>query len=372
MKLVLIDDEQLALDYLQRLVKKLDNLEIIGAFSDAETAKAFILQNNVDAIFLDINLSGENGIEIAEQIAEKKPQVPIVFVTAYDEYAIRAFEVNAIDYILKPIQLDRLKMTIERIYNTVKPMHVKVENKPLKVNLFGNLSFEIHDGKKIMQWRTKKVLELFLYLIHKRNELVEKSTLVELLWPDMEYKRAFHQLYTAIYHIRKKLVKYNSYFELNSVADGYVLKTANIIVDVEHWEQQLSKLPPVCVNNIHLYEEVMELYKAPLLEYYNYVWLESRKQYFERIWVKTAFEIAETYVESSILPDAKRWYLKICQFSPLEDEAHYALMRIYAEENDSINVHQQYITLRNLLKEELDLLPNQKITNWYHNWAKKI
>lgn len=99
MKAILIDDEQLALDLLERNLNNIGSIEVIGTHTDPMEGKKDILQKDVDIIFLDIHLPEVNGMELAEQIIEKKPYLPIIFVTAFNEYAVKAFELNALDYI---------------------------------------------------------------------------------------------------------------------------------------------------------------------------------------------------------------------------------------------------------------------------------
>ncbi|MFT5596155.1 MAG: two-component system LytT family response regulator, partial [Flammeovirgaceae bacterium] len=112
MKVLLIDDERLARKELSSLLEKHDNLEIIGEAQNADEAKELIEQLNPDLIFLDIQMPGKTGFELLEEL-ESTPEV--IFVTAYDDYAIRAFEVNALDYLLKPVDEGRLEHTLLRV-----------------------------------------------------------------------------------------------------------------------------------------------------------------------------------------------------------------------------------------------------------------
>ena len=114
MKALLIDDERLARQELKNLLSAYPEIQVIGEANNAETAIENIKQLKPDVIFLDIQMPGKNGFELLEEISG----VPeVVFVTAYDEYAIRAFEVNALDYLLKPVQSSRLSETVKKILN---------------------------------------------------------------------------------------------------------------------------------------------------------------------------------------------------------------------------------------------------------------
>ncbi|MBE0341122.1 response regulator, partial [Paenibacillus sp. 28ISP30-2] len=93
-RIILLDDEEPALDYMKRLFSKIENIHIVGSFMNPLAAKEQILLENIDVAFLDVSLPEMNGIELAKQIQVEKPRLHIVFVTAYDEYAIQAFEIN--------------------------------------------------------------------------------------------------------------------------------------------------------------------------------------------------------------------------------------------------------------------------------------
>ena len=114
MKAIIIDDERLARQELKNLLSVYKEIEVIAECSNAEEAKQKIAALNPDVIFLDIQMPGKTGLELLEEISAL-PEV--VFVTAYDEYAIRAFEVNALDYLLKPVQPQRLAETIKKLLN---------------------------------------------------------------------------------------------------------------------------------------------------------------------------------------------------------------------------------------------------------------
>lgn len=117
MKVLLIDDERLARKELASLLEKQKNIEIIGEAQNADEAKNLIEELNPDLIFLDIQMPGKTGFELLEEL-ETTPEV--IFVTAYDDYAIRAFEVNALDYLLKPVDDSRLDHTLLRVQERVE------------------------------------------------------------------------------------------------------------------------------------------------------------------------------------------------------------------------------------------------------------
>lgn len=122
---IIVDDERLARVNLKRLLEPYPGIRIVGEAGSCREAVHLIDQYQPQLIFLDIQLIGESGFDLLEKIDSK---VQVVFVTAYDEYAIRAFEINAVDYLLKPVNPERLKKTVERI-TTQEPANMIQDKK---------------------------------------------------------------------------------------------------------------------------------------------------------------------------------------------------------------------------------------------------
>src|SRR5215469_18978517 len=111
MKALIIDDERLARNGLRRLLKKHADIEVAGEAVNVEDALHAIQKLNPDLIFLDIEMPGGNGFDVLEALED----VPItIFTTAYNEYAVRAFEASALDYLVKPISAERLEAALAR------------------------------------------------------------------------------------------------------------------------------------------------------------------------------------------------------------------------------------------------------------------
>lgn len=125
LKAIIVDDERLARVNLKKLLEPHHEIEIVGEASSCNSAIELINLHKPQLIFLDIQLSGETGFDLLEVIDNS---IKIVFVTAYDEYAIRAFEVNAIDYLLKPVNPERLKVSIDRVIRREKNQKSAAKN----------------------------------------------------------------------------------------------------------------------------------------------------------------------------------------------------------------------------------------------------
>src|SRR5579872_3351887 len=114
LRAVLVDDEQLARDELGYLLGQIGGVEVIGQAGNGVEALTTIERLQPDVVFLDIQMPGLTGFEVARRLLEKQAATHIIFVTAYDQHAIEAFEVNAVDYLLKPVDPSRLELAVER------------------------------------------------------------------------------------------------------------------------------------------------------------------------------------------------------------------------------------------------------------------
>lgn len=111
-KAIAIDDEPKAIQVVQHHVSKMDNLELVSCFYNAEDALLFLKQNPVDLLFIDINMPQMSGLEMLKGL---KIKPLIIFTTAYSEFAIDSYSFNAIDYLLKPFEFDRFQMAILKV-----------------------------------------------------------------------------------------------------------------------------------------------------------------------------------------------------------------------------------------------------------------
>lgn len=143
MRTLIIDDERLARKELNGLLADYDQIEVVGEAANADEAQELINQLNPDLLFLDIQMPGKTGFELLEML-DNVPKV--IFTTAYDEFALKAFEVNAMDYLLKPIDHDRLKESIAKLPETKSSSAPDNDTKDKKLTLEDQVF--VKDGDK--------------------------------------------------------------------------------------------------------------------------------------------------------------------------------------------------------------------------------
>lgn len=149
----LVDDESLALKRLNKLLAATGSVDVVGSTTDQATAISFLGSHQVDVLFLDIQMPGLNGFELLSQLGT---QPMVIFTTAYDKYALKAFAVNSVDYLLKPIeprQLERALEKVRRLGETASALQVRAEIHSLARSLADGLPSKARHSPDRMSFR---------------------------------------------------------------------------------------------------------------------------------------------------------------------------------------------------------------------------
>ena len=141
---IAIDDEPLALKLLQNFIEQNSNLELIATFNSSKLAQLFLKENQVDCIFLDIEMPELNGVDFIKYLSKNNQKIAIVFVSAYSKYAIDGFKVSATDFLLKPYSFEEFEDAVQKIVEQKKleklaeqthSIYIKVDAKQVKLQL---------------------------------------------------------------------------------------------------------------------------------------------------------------------------------------------------------------------------------------------
>jgi two-component system LytT family response regulator len=183
MRALVIDDERLARKELISLLSQFPKIEVVGEAINADDAQEKIEALKPEILFLDIQMPGRNGFELLESL-DTVPKV--IFTTAYDEYALKAFEVNALDYLLKPVHKDRLEESIQKITEGEKEENKSTDEGEYKLGLHDQVF--VKDGDKCWFVRLSNVrlfesdgnyikvyFENFKPMIHKSLNALDKK-----------------------------------------------------------------------------------------------------------------------------------------------------------------------------------------------------
>jgi len=171
MNIIAVDDEYLQLIDLEFAIKEAAPEASVISFESPSAAAKFGEENHIDVAYLDINMPGLNGIDLAKKLRESNPKINIIFATGYDEYAKESYTVQASDYLTKPIKPEAIAKSLRHLR---APIELAPEIK-LRVQCFGN--FDVFAEKGILYFPRQKAKELLAYLVHKRGT---SSTIKEI------------------------------------------------------------------------------------------------------------------------------------------------------------------------------------------------
>lgn len=176
MKAIAIDDELLALDVIDFLVKSDKRISLIQTFQNVSDALKFLRKYPVDLVFLDINMPGISGIEVAKAISK---DCMVIFTTAYSEYGVLGFELDAVDYLIKPISQDRFKKAIDKSFLNYKARKNYVEETSYFLSIRADLALHRIDTRTIIA--IEGVSDYVKVILKDRPILVARITLKDVL-----------------------------------------------------------------------------------------------------------------------------------------------------------------------------------------------
>ena len=230
MKILLVDDEELQLLRLVSEAKKVlpEGSELLSFHNSLEALKS-AKENKFDIALLDIEMPGLNGIQLAKELKKINPLINIIFVTAYDNYALEAYKMHASGYISKPVSSNKIKTELEALRYPIE-----LENKKcLQIKCFGN--FEIFHNGEPLKFSYQKSKEVFAYLVDREGALINVNELNAVLWEE-DHKSYLRNLLADIKQTLASIncsdvfiKKYNGYsIDVNKVdCDAYEYKNNN-------------------------------------------------------------------------------------------------------------------------------------------------
>lgn len=371
MRALLVDDEHLALQRMEWLVKRHtgDELQWAGAFLDPYEALEAAQREQPDIAFLDIDLPEMNGFELAERLLLIRPRIRIVFVTAYQDYAIKAFDINALDYLLKPVAENRLSLTLQRAKETILMQSDNAGTEPATLCSFSSLYYKDGSGQAhSFVWKTLRAEELFAYLIYRREQTINKQELLDLLWLDYDAKKATAQLHTAIYQIRKVIESVKLDVHILFKDGGYRLTMGSVTLETEQWESRVRELPPLTADTLELHLGLCMEYTGDYLADLRYSWAEWERDRIRLVWLRHAKPIAHWYYINGQYADAGTIYQHMVDRAPDIEDGYFGLMKINAVLNYPSEVMKLYHTVANRLQEEFNVSPSKELMDWFAAW----
>lgn len=355
-RVMLIDDEFPALKIAESVLNSFDDVSICGIFSDPDELLTCLPTSAVDLLFVDMKMPGMHGLELAGRIQEMKPEASIVFVTAYDDYAVDAYETDALDYIMKPITAERMEKTFERYIKRHGIHQQDLNYQHIIVRSFGRFSVENNAGKT-MRFRTAKTEELLALLLHHRGNPVTKERIMEELWYDRDGERAQSMLYTTLYQLRKDLEGFGLRdIILHSRKEGGLCRLS---WTPDEWDYQAFtegyrqyKADQVSLEQV---KHIVELHTNGYLAENGYRWADERRNDLELCCAELLEELANAEVNLQRFEFALQHLKKWADMFPFTERAHFKIIALYLLMNKKDAANLYYRQMKEMFAEELGI-----------------
>lgn len=224
MRVILVDDDKTALDELQYYLGKRDGIEVIATFTNPVSAVEEAKKLKYDAAFLDIDMPVLNGLNAARELMESNSSIRIVFVTAFNDYAVKAFELSAIDYVLKPLDKNRLEKAVEKL---LKSYTGEPAAKKLLMDKLGYI-------EKCISQDTLKIAAY-------DNEEIVFVKMFDVLYLEAELGKTYMRTASCSYKVKDTL----DTLETKLGEYGFFRCHRSYIINLRH----ISKLSPMFNNN---------------------------------------------------------------------------------------------------------------------------
>lgn len=234
MRAIIVDDEQIMLKSFLRMSSQIPDIEIVGQFRKPEEALSYARDQQVDIAFLDVKMPRMNGIELAGELRELRPDILIVFISAYDEYIRESNQIGGDYYIVKPYKTETLEIAMERIR-----LIAKRQKKNLYIRTFGRFCV-LKDGKPVMlRGKAKEILAL---IVTRRGKEISNEEIYRTLWEERPYSNTNMTVYyNALHRLRQSLCQGGIEELLISTARGQMVDTTVFDCDYYDWLDGLSE-----------------------------------------------------------------------------------------------------------------------------------
>ncbi len=371
MRVLLVDDEELALDVLQRLLMQIDGIEVVGKFTNPFMALEELSVIEADAVFLDLEMGGLHGLQFAHELLQKKLQPAVIFVTAYAQYAVDAFEVDALDYLLKPVTLERLKKAVQKIeasmkIKEIKKVHINDKTTDIYIRSLGTFQIQTGEGDTTVRWRTKKVKEMFCFLWLNNEQPVYKHRLLEELWPEVAPDKGAALLHTTVYQLRKTLKEMGFEEGIQYINDHYVL-TLPFKSDLEELKYLLEKTAPTTED----IKRLLTIYEGDLFEQDEYNWCIYEQQNLRNTYLDCLQRYTNNNIARSQNGIIEKCLLKLVQMDAYNERFVVLLINYYGSIGNTKGLIEAYEHYSNTVREELGIMPSRQVIEIYQHYIKR-
>ncbi|NOU62560.1 response regulator [Paenibacillus sp. LMG 31461] len=371
MKVLIVDDEPAMLFVMKRMLATIEDVELVGSFQNAEEVLDFVRNGDVDLAFLDIKIDAEDGLELARRLRSLRAELGIVFITSHSEFALHAYDVYPLDYMVKPISRNRLAQTIAQATSRQSASSDDDAGDlilpRLAVRGMGCLEASSKQAGAV-KWISKKSMELFAYLLVNRGRSVTKIRILEDIFPERPLKNAETYLNTVVYQLRKALSPHGFKEMIISAQEQYRIDLDQADVDFIQFEQDVKELSDINVGNITAAIDLEKQFTGQLFENNSFVWATVEHERLAIIYDSFAKRLANWLLNRQQFREAAQIARRLISRNEFEEESNLLLLHIYGVTGDHQSLHNHYEHYKQLLLQELDLQPSSIVQQLYEQY----
>ncbi len=310
MRVLVVEDEPDTLYEIEDYLRSYDETMEIEACSNPLLAIRACRSLPFDAALLDIQMPEMTGLELADCLSALSPEISFIFITAYNNYATEAFELNAVDYILKPIRQERFNKALDKIRKDMKDKERPAEDPTdeVAIQAFGKMM--VSSGAGILKWKRHKSSEIFAYLLHQQGVPVHKEKLCEMMWPEYDPQKALTYLQTIMYQLRKNISEIGGSSIVIEYADHcYRLSLSNVKYDVDLFTEAYDKAFRDNPPSLDVLIRAEQCYTGQYFEEEGWIWAMGRQQDLAQKYQKVLEAVIRLEM-SSENKDAALYYIR--------------------------------------------------------------
>lgn len=328
MRVIAVDDEGMSLMRLERILREIPGVTFVAGYQNPEEALLQQKQIQPEVALLDVEMPQMTGLALAERLVKVNPALEIIFITAHEQYALRAYRQNAIGYLLKPVQPEEVRAQLERVQRYRKQPSVP-STAPLRCLVFGSFHVRMEsDSARLIEFRTEKTAELLAILINQRGKPLSRDAICNQLWPDMNAERATRNFHTTAYNLRHTFSALGYENILQRAHESYWLNGSQIQNDLDVFcraiERDLAEPDWLAVA-----EAGVNVYSGVYMANMDYLWLMEQQTYYEYQFEKLCRRLTERHARENRLESALDSALRWTRQCPLSEEASECLVRLY-------------------------------------------
>ncbi|CAN7747698.1 response regulator [Paenibacillus sp. LjRoot56] len=371
MKVILVDDEPAMHLILHKMLDKIPGVHVAGAFTDALSAVSFLSGNDdIGLAFVDISMKGENGMEFAAKMSESGSTMQVVFVTSHKDFALEAYELSVLDYLVKPVSKERLQRTVNRALSNwqllrSQPLQDLASQDVGQVVITALGDFAVRNEAGRVKWISRKCTELFAYLVLYRGRRIPRSRLIADIYGGMDQKGAENYLNTTVYQLRNSLEPLGMRGIVRSENDGYALELKDPFIDYVEFEKQVKTLQSIDVGNVDRAVQIERLYTGDLFGDKSYLWATDEMERYARLYASFSIKLATAHISLRDMTAASKLLLKLKERNPFDESVICLLMTICEQTGDRKGLTALYTGYARLLSLELGIRPSEELIQQY-------